>query len=438
MIPNPPRPGMGQTMTESLTPTQDKIKTISGVLDNFLAEVKKDREADQSVLAKLANEYEDLRKQLEEITAANTKPVISLGLEKTGDPEKDWSWSRACEGVLAKWDTSKNARIEKYPEREYMIEATRAAQAAGIDTQGGFLVPQEVFLDSIIPALEAATVVLAAGVEFMTNLTGSPFLWPKLDSLSSGYWLAEGISLTEDNLTFDMMSMEPHGCGAFIPLTNQVIRQTSGRVSAAVRDQLVRGIARTTDLAYLKGTGGTQPAGILNQADVQTVSFSGASTITDNAHARIAVQSLDALLSKAEENNAAFDKPVLLMHPHTKRWFRAWPEATGSARPLFFSADESPVSQSTTMPVYSGQMYGHRYYCTTALTGNSATADLIAIQPSEIMVGQWGPMILGASTEVRFLENQTVIKAIVEVDVGLKHGKSVTYATGLDTATASI
>lgn len=410
----------------------ETITDLNQLYKALQAELGKGTEQNASRVGELTSKLEDISVRMTAIEEKDkqhilNEPISGYDPDHHGDPEKDFSWQRMIRGVLSKWSEQSEPGCHKWPEYELTMEVTQKAQSAGIDTAGGFMVAPQLFIDQIIPVLEPRVVAMQAGATMITDLVGSPVEFPRVDNLIDAYWVDEGVAITETEMEFGQISMSPHGLASLVELTNRLLRQTSGSVEAAVRDHLARALARKLDLAVFKGTGGTtQPVGILNQANIGTTDF--AQAITDGLGASQSVtNALDELIGNLEDGDALFGKPTFFMHPAAKRFLNTWKDADG--RPLLFGKD-NPRSSSS-----ESDLYGYPYFTTTQLTGGSANDDLIFANIEEVIIGQWGGLTLAASEHVGFTKATTYLRAIMDVDVGLKHGAAVASGENFDVTT---
>lgn len=410
------------------TPVLDPndIKDLPSLYRAISTELERGTEANATRIAALESQLSEIRAANEEnAKATGGRPDMSIGYKPTGNPEKDWNWLRFLDGVTNDWKKG----TEKYPEREISFEATEKAQTAGLDTGGGFLVAPEIFTEQIIPALEPKVVMLAAGATLVSGLVGSPVEWPRWDDTLTGYWIGEEEEPTEGQLALSQMSLTPKGVGGLVQLTQRLLRQTSNRVEMAVRDALARGLARKIDLGAFKGQGGKQPVGIVSQRNVGEVDADDYSFASGAAQEVTAF--LEDMIGSLEDADALMGSPVWFMHPATRRWFMKYRDAAG--RPLLFETDAQPVS-STASSRASG-FYGYRHFSTTGLAGNSADADLVFANTDEVVVGQWGGLLVETDRSLGFKNGTVWVKAHMEIDVGLRHGEGVSVAANLDTTT---
>ncbi len=423
---------MSTTTQEPKQAPPAEIKTMEDLYSALKAEVTGGIDKNADRVEALSKRFDEIQEEMKEARRAAAIPPDGIDYKATGDPEKDYSWFKVIGAIQDEAAGRKGWTDErkKGPTYELTMEATEKMQLAGTDSAGGYAVPAQVFIDQIIPALEARAVMLAAGAQLIDNLVGSPVEWPKITSLLSGYWVEEGIDITEDEIAMGQMSLTPHGLGALVNLTNRLMRQSSGRAETAVRNHITTALARTLDLAIFKGTGGkAQPVGIVSHAGVNSVDASTYGALFTSGATNQVQEFLDAMVGTIEDDDALLETPVWFMNPAARRKFFGVKDSTG--RPLLF--DGTAAAGAAPQPVNSrgaDRFFGYEYFTSTQLAKGS-NADLILAQPQEVIVGQWGSLMLEADRSLGFKNSTTWIKGTMEVDVGLMHGESVCEATNL-------
>lgn len=136
------------------------------------------------------------------------------------------------------------------------------ALSAGIDTDGGFLVP-EVFVNQLIKAMDDAVVIRAlANVIPMTN--GAAIGSPTLDTdPGDADWTTElGTGSEDDEMKFGKRVMQPHPMAKRIKISLQLIRTAALPVEALVRQRLAYKFGITQEKSYLIGDGNKKPLGL--------------------------------------------------------------------------------------------------------------------------------------------------------------------------------
>src|SRR5690606_1985806 len=83
---------------------------------------------------------------------------------------------------------------------------------------------------------------------------------------STGYWVAEGSTITASQWTSERFSLTPLTVGGIIPLTLESVRDSSPSADRAVMDDLVFALRQIVDSTFVGTSASTTgtPAGLLN------------------------------------------------------------------------------------------------------------------------------------------------------------------------------
>jgi HK97 family phage major capsid protein len=140
---------------------------------------------------------------------------------------------------------------------------------SGSDAAGGYLKPSHNM--QMIDRLSDRMLVAKLGARVLTGLTRSP-QFPRMDTGSTAYWVAESGAPTESTPAFTQVAMSRKTISADTEFTKELIVEASEDVEHMVRDELVRVIALGIDNAAINGTGSSnQPTGILNTSGIGAV-----------------------------------------------------------------------------------------------------------------------------------------------------------------------
>ncbi len=398
--------------------------SIANLRDALLEEIRKGQNANTERVTELQAQISEAHEKLNALTKSRSAGGPGLGLGIHAEDMKRLSLCKMLDGHLNGWDKVKNSELE----RELCMETQRKAQEAGQDTAGGFLVPTEFMSDMLIPLLEANTIAIQLGANVLDGLVGSPVEIPAIRSDATAYWVAEDEEINTSQLTFGQIRFEPRGLASLVPITNRLLRQTSTRVEAIVREQLMRTIGKAVDLAFYLGTGGKQPTGVLNRSNIGTVDHSGVTYDGSTATAGNATAATAALLEHIgdlDEANALTGRPAWSMHPKVKRALMSVTD--GDGRALLFSHSAGLVGQ---MP---DQLLGYPYMTSTQLS-SGADADLVFMNMADAHIGFFENMQIDVSDVAKdaFEKRLTYVRATVEVDMNIGNVESVSASTGLD------
>lgn len=372
-------------------------------------------------------QIEERIKAVEAAAARSTTPMLPNGVRATVnvpgvgiDDPGAFSFVRAVRGIITgKWDEV-GAGYEKEVFQEARevwatTEVGRKAASLANDETLGFLVPSQVIAE-IIPLLRSKLILEQLGVTFLDDLVGSPVEIARETGGGTGYWVGENSDITESDQKVDMMRLRPHKAGILTKISNTLIRTGGPRVESFVRNSITQTLARTIQTAFFNGTGADgQPLGVLNADNILA---------TDHSSAAITLIALQQMVEDIEFNNGDTGTMGWAMNPRLKgsihQLVRHHGGAAGNATdPLFFPGAPTQGLPSTIL--------GIPVMTTTDLPLVAGDGDIVLAVWAETILGNWGMMELAASTETgdAFKQDQTWLRALQEVDVGVRQPKSI-------------
>lgn len=140
-----------------------------------------------------------------------------------------------------------------------------------LDTTTGAGLITEMDTGDFIDTLKNSLVLTQAGARVLNGLSGIVPI-PKKSADSTGYWVAEGVSVTKSNMSAGQVTLTPRTVGAATEITRALMKQSSYDVEALVYQDLASTIAQAIEVAALNGGGtGATPTGLLNLAGIHTV-----------------------------------------------------------------------------------------------------------------------------------------------------------------------
>ncbi|BAK84554.1 phage major capsid protein [Komagataeibacter medellinensis] len=294
------------------------------------------------------------------------------------------------------------------------------ALAAGGQTTGGALVPQQ-FVADLIELLRAATVVRRAGARTIDMATGNLTMPRLAGGATSGYQdELDDIGISQE--TFDDLQFNAKKLTTMVPVSNDLIRRAAMSVDQIVRDDLIASASRREDLAFLLGAGTLKdPIGILNMGG--SVIAGGAATLTG------AINTLQACELTLKNGNSRMITPVWIFHPAVEAFLKGLTNEVGG----YFFRDE----------MNTGKLSGYDYYTTTQLPTN-LQADgkgsyIFFVDMADILIGDAYTADIEVSYEgayagtdgvmvSAFQRDQTIFRIIREHDIQTRHLQSIAVA----------
>lgn len=216
------------------------------------------KDANIGMSEKEKGEYSILRA----INAEVNKDWTGAGLEREASKACEKLYGRSSKGFFIPHDVLSMKRTNQSTTSNY----------------GGQLVQTDVLGTSFIDILRNRLVLVQAGARMLTGLTGNVSI-PKKTSGSTAYWVTEGSSLTSSYMGTSALSLSPKTVGAYVPVTKQLLSQSSVDAEMLVRTDMLDGIAVAIDLAGINGkTSLNQPKGILNSSLVNSITVNARPT----------------------------------------------------------------------------------------------------------------------------------------------------------------
>lgn len=157
-----------------------------------------------------------------------------------------------------------------------MRENERRALQADLDTAGGFIRPDQEFVNSLIKGVDNLVFVRRRAT--VRQVTSAESLGvPTLDAdPDDADWTAELQTGSEDqSMSFGKRELRPHPLAKRIRVSNKLLRVSTMDVAALVRERLEYKVSVPQERAYMTGSGANQPLGIF------TVSANGINTDRD-------------------------------------------------------------------------------------------------------------------------------------------------------------
>jgi HK97 family phage major capsid protein len=389
------------------------LEQLNGEWKNNFQDIHKRMEDEEKKFGEASQETKDLLQKINE-RMDEVETRINRSQVKGGLPEEsEFSFAKAIKGmVYNKWD---GADLEK------------KALTAGVNADGGFLIKPE-YAQGLLEIIRAKTVFNRLGVTRYSNLQGAPFRINKVTGGATGYMIGEGQDITASQGSFGQMEMNPKKAAAMVPISNDLIRRADYAVEQIVRNDIAAVLALLLDGQYLQGNGtGTNILGALNTAGVneKTLGANGGS---------ITVDTLFDAMYEVEKNNGQVTGWTF--HPRSKHSLRKLKDNDGRYILL------NPVSESQPATLL-GLPYVESTAIPTNLTVGTSTdcSYILAGQWSEAVVAEWLGLQMEASIEASywdgaklvsaFSRDETVVRAIQEVDMKLRRPEMFVKVTGV-------
>lgn len=299
------------------------------------------------------------------------------------------------------------------------------ALAAGDSGAGGFLIQEEVSSD-IIELLRPASAIRQLN-PVMAPLDSGRLSIPKITGGATGGYIGENQNLPVSQATFGQIGLNAKKLAVLTPISNDLLRRAGPATETMVRDDLVAGLAQISDLKFIRGTGlNGEPKGLRYQAPAANLVPAQATPdltkVTEDAR--------DAVVTMIAANVRML-RPGWIMAPRVWGYLMTVRDGNGN----FAFRQE----------LEAGRFWGFPFKMTSQIPTNlgsgSNESEIYLADFADVIIGEATTMLIDVSTEAAYHDgsnvvaafslDQTVIRAIVEHDLAVRHAESIVVITGV-------
>lgn len=275
-------------------------------------------------------------------------------------------------------------------------------------TIGGNLVATELRSGDFIEALRNRAMISRLGARMLSGLEGNVDI-PRQSGVSSTYWISEGATITESNLTIDLVPLRPKDLTALSAVTRRMLLQGSLDVEALIRFDMLQQMALGIDLAAISGTGtNNQPTGILNTAGVNSVA------IGSNGGAA-SWGTLVQMETEIAVDNADTGTCYYLTNARTRGKLKTTPKVTGQD---VFLWQDSSIERGM------GMVNGYGAACSNQVPSNLTKGNgtnlsaIIFGDFSQLLIGEWGVLEIMPNPYGQGYPSGTIqVRSMVTLDI---------------------
>ena len=308
----------------------------------------------------------------------------------------------------------------------------KAAMAAGDAGAGGFFVPPQ-YSQDVIEFLRARTVVRRLGARALPMPTGTIKI-PKIAGGATAYYVGENTNATTSVLTAAQLTLSFKKLITMVPVSNDLIRYSSPGADAMVRDDTVDAMRVREDSAFIRDSGSDQaPKGLRYWAHPDHIL-----TMTATPSIQKTFTDLGRLLQLLLDANIPMISPAWIMAPRTEMFLKTLLNSNGI--PIFLAE------------MTQGRLLGFPYGSTTGVPVNVGTSsnksELYLTDMAQVILGESLGLVIDASQEAAYHDgsavqaafslDQSVVRAIAEHDLGVRHDKAIAVLTELTWAPGSV
>lgn len=270
------------------------------------------------------------------------------------------------------------------------------------------LYPTQHRADIYIDMLRDALVIGRLGATVLDNLVGDQDI-PKQTGSAVAYWVAEDQPITESDLTFADVSLSPKTVGALTSYSRRTLINAVPGIEDIVRRDLAYVIAAEIDKQALIGDGtANKPVGVVNAAGVHNLTLA-----TPSREQALAMPM--AVLTA----NAAFGNLGWALSPTAAAKLMNTLQVAGDAGGGYI--------------MDAGNIAGYGHALTNALPDGTA----IFGAWSQLLVGYWSgtDILVNPYADDAYRRGRVYVRAMRDVDVGVRHGESFAVAEDVVTVT---
>ena len=231
------------------------------------------------------NQYEETQRKYADV-------FVNKGVkEEEEKKEPGFTFTRALKCLtLAKNDADKalfyatggqNSSKGMYPE-DKQVQTLLKQLSATTPSEGGFLINEQYSRD-IIPLLLSKTAIMELGARRIP-MPGGNLNMPKLTGGATSYYIGENQDATKSQQTFGNIKLSSKKLVTLVPVSNDLIRNSSPEADRIVRDDMIQQMRLKIDYTAMYGDGTLfTPLGIKKSIATANISVSTAAITADLA-----------------------------------------------------------------------------------------------------------------------------------------------------------
>ena len=204
-------------------------------------------------IANLGREISRMER-LEAMDAELSRPLTSPLTEKPSAPAKtDEKTGRASDEYSAAFWNQTRRKDSVTPEMKNALQE-------GVDSEGGYLVPDE-FEHTLVQALEQENIVREHAHVFTTS-SGNHKI-PVVTSKGTASWIDEEGAIPESDDVFGQQMIGAHKVGTLIKVSEELLNDSAFDLEGYFASEFARRIGNKEEDAFFNGDGVGKPLGIL-------------------------------------------------------------------------------------------------------------------------------------------------------------------------------
>jgi HK97 family phage major capsid protein len=317
------------------------------------------------------------------------------------------------------------------PDPDELARVAHKAMTPLDDTEGGSLIPFPA-QGQPIQLLHPNPVVEQAGARIVPLPTQGSIFYPKETADAVFHFIAPNSDIQDSTPATGGVSLQARRAGGVVKLSNELLRFSPGVAETMIRTGLVKRASLTEDLAFLEGTGGGQPLGIVNwprssnnapTADKITLHTAGTTGGTGDTLIPEDIQKMMALVEEAPDPDGAtawIMRPLMFAGLANLRADGGGGVGTG---PFLF-----PITRGNLGAAILKEMAGLPVLTSTQISksrtkggSGAALTYVLCGDFHQCLLGRFGTIELAMSVDAGFAADQTWLRAITRFDIALAH-----------------
>jgi HK97 family phage major capsid protein len=317
------------------------------------------------------------------------------------------------EFLRATWDKANQTKDwEKLKPKLEKLNEIRMSYGSTVPGDGGFLIPEELRSEILQVALETAVVRPRATVIPMSSLR-VPI--PMIDDTSHassilggvvGYWTPESGTLTESQASFGRVTLDAKKLTAYAEVPNELLMDAPA-FEGFFSGTFPKAISWFEDVAFLTGTGASEPTGFINSA----VSISQAAE-TGQTAATIVWENIIKMFSRMLPTSLGRAVWIASIDTFPQLATLSLSVGTGGG-PVWIGNMAGGQGGMDTPPV---TILGRPLYFTEKTGPLGTSGDINFVDLSYYLIGDRMEMQVSASEHYKFANDRTAYRVVSRVD----------------------
>ena len=164
--------------------------------------------------------------------------------------------------------------------RNRSTQEVRNILSEGVDSEGGFLVP-ETFENTLVQVLDEELVIRQLAHTFTTASNAHKI--PVVATRGKAMWTEENAAITDSDTSFGQKTIGAHKLCALIKVSEELLNDSAFDLESYFNQEFARRIGEAEEEAFVIGDGSAKPYGIFDDSEGGEVGVTATSTVTITA-----------------------------------------------------------------------------------------------------------------------------------------------------------